>query len=661
MARLGDVVDDVRWQGFVGRAVELASFDDALAGRSARRVLFVHGPGGVGKTTLLLHLRSRARRAGRPAVYLDGRELDPSPEGFVHAVQTAGARDGEAPVLLVDGYEQLAPIDGWLRRDLVPSLPAEGVVVLGGREPPAPAWRGDLGWRALLAVHPLGNLDEAESAALLERAGVAGSDREPIMRLGRGHPLALALLADAALTGAVPRSLADAPDLISALMASLVREAPSDAHLVGLATCAKVLLTTEDLLRRTVGDDAPQVWAWLRDRPFVTVRPQGLTPHDLTRDVLDAEFEQRSPDRYRELHRVVHDYIVAGLRTSTGVHRQLLAQHLAHLHRDGPFSAQFRAMRSQGSTAVVPARPDELPRVIEQIARNVGPATGELAAAWLAERPEGGSVVRTERGVGGFAYHIFGPTGAALEQRDPVVRAILDHIARSAPLRPGEQVDIGRFLLGEDGESDRYAVFAGSVSSIIEWCGRPLAWAFVVTVEPAFWGPFFDYLGFRELLEVTFDGRRHVIYGNDWRRFPVEAWLELMNEREQVGGSGPPPDGMQRPPPLDREAFRAAVRAALPLLHRSDRLEGCALVGTSLGADPAAVRAALRTAVDDLAALPRGAGLRAVLHRTYLRPAPTQEAAAEVLGLPFSTYRRHLAKAVDALTDRLWDREVGSD
>ena len=420
MARLGDVVEDVRWQGFVGRAVELASFDDALTGRSARRVLFVHGPGGVGKTTLLLHLRSRAQRAGRSAVYLDGREVDPSPEGFVHAVQAAGTgTDSDAPVLLVDGYEQLGPIDGWLRRDLVPSLPADGVVVLGGREPPAPAWRGDLGWRAVLAVHQLDNLDDAESAALLERAGVVGSDREPIMRLGRGHPLALALLADAALTGAVPRSLADAPDLISALMTSLVRDAPSDAHLFGLATCAKALLTTEDLLRRTVGDDAPRVWAWLRGRPFVTVKPQGLTPHDLTREVLDAEFEQRSPDRYRDLHRIIHDYVVAGLRTSAGVHRQLLAQHLAHLHRHGPFSAPFRAMRAQGSTAVVPARPEELPRVVELIARNVGPASGELAREWFAERPEGSSVVRTEHGIGGFAYHAFGPTGATLEQRDP--------------------------------------------------------------------------------------------------------------------------------------------------------------------------------------------------------------------------------------------------
>ncbi|WP_106328014.1 AAA family ATPase [Actinoplanes italicus] len=660
MANLGDVMDDVRWHGFVGRAAQVAAFDDALAGRSARRVLFVHGPGGVGKTTLLLHLRSRARRAGRPAVYLDGSELDPSPEGFVHAVQSVDT--GAAPVLLVDGYEHLAPIDGWLRRDLVPTLPADGVVVVAGRDAPAPAWRADLGWRGLVAVHSLGDLDEADSTALLERAGVAAPDREAIMRLGRGHPLALALLADVALTGTVPRTLADAPDLISALIASLVNDAPSDAHLVGLGTCAKVLLTTEDLLRRTVGDDAPRVWEWLRDRPFVTVRPHGLTPHDLTRAVLEAEFERRFPDRYRDLHRVVHDYVVAGLRASSGTHRQLLAQQLAQLHREGPFSAQFRAVAADGTIALVRARPEELPGVAELIGTHVGPRSAELARGWFAERQAGASVVRVEGGIGGFVHHARCPSGSTTENEDPVVRAILDHVARTAPLRPGEQVDISRFLLGHDGaQSDPYAVFAGSISSIIEWCGRPLAWAFIVSVEPSFWGPFFDYLAFREILEVTFDGRRHVVYGNDWRRFPVHTWLELMQEREQSGGTGPPPDWMQLPAPLSRDTFDAAVRAALPNLCRPDRIAASRLVGTHLGTDAATVRTALRTAVDELAGLPRGDRLRAVLHRTYVSPAPTQEAAAEVLGLPFSTYRRHLAKAVDELAGRLWARETGQE
>jgi hypothetical protein len=46
-----------------------------------------------------------------------------------------------------------------------------------------------------------------------------------------------------------------------------------------------------------------------------------------------------------------------------------------------------------------------------------------------------------------------------------------------------------------------------------------------------------------------------------------------------------------------------------------------------------------------------------VVELTYLNPAPKQEAAAERLGLSFSTYRRHLTAAVDRLVDWLWRQE----
>jgi hypothetical protein len=82
------------------------------------------------------------------------------------------------------------------------------------------------GWRQVVAVHPLGHLDEVDSADLLARAGVAAPDRQRLLELGRGHPLALALLADSAQGGKVPDSLADVPDLISVLLESLLRDAP---------------------------------------------------------------------------------------------------------------------------------------------------------------------------------------------------------------------------------------------------------------------------------------------------------------------------------------------------------------------------------------------------------------------------------------------------
>ena len=56
---------------------------------------------------------------------------------------------------------------------------------------------------------------------------------------------------------------------------------------------------------------------------------------------------------------------------------------------------------------------------------------------------------------------------------------------------------------------------------------------------------------------------------------------------------------------------------------------------------------------------PRADNLYRVVDRTYLRPAPTQEKAAELLDLPFSTYRRQ-DRGIETITDWLWERDIDS-
>jgi hypothetical protein len=66
---LGEVIDRARRRSFVGRRSELRAFDHAQAALSPRRVLFVHGPGGIGKTTLLLEMRARVSATGASALW----------------------------------------------------------------------------------------------------------------------------------------------------------------------------------------------------------------------------------------------------------------------------------------------------------------------------------------------------------------------------------------------------------------------------------------------------------------------------------------------------------------------------------------------------------------------------------------------------------------
>src|SRR5258708_17147147 len=166
--RLADRLDEARRRHFVGRVSELALFDSVLTSADpAFIVLYVFGPGGVGKTTLLRQFALRAQRRRVSVSMLDARNVEPSPDGFLAALARAsGLAEGQSPlealasraerqVLLVDTYELLTPLDSWLRETLPPHLPDETVVRLAGRNPLPLSWRTDPCWQSLVQVVPL--------------------------------------------------------------------------------------------------------------------------------------------------------------------------------------------------------------------------------------------------------------------------------------------------------------------------------------------------------------------------------------------------------------------------------------------------------------------------------------------------------------------------
>src|SRR5690606_15850240 len=107
--------------------------------------------------------------------------------------------------------------------------------------------------------------------------------------------------------------LTDAPTVVATLCAQLVDDVPDEAHRTGLATCAHATRMTQDLLARTVGARAPEVWTWLESRPYVRHGRLGLFLHDVVREVFEAELAQRSPDAYAALHRTVRGYFLERL------------------------------------------------------------------------------------------------------------------------------------------------------------------------------------------------------------------------------------------------------------------------------------------------------------------------------------------------------------
>jgi hypothetical protein len=114
---------------------------------------------------------------------------------------------------------------------------------------------------------------------------------------------------------------------------------------------------------------------------------------------------------------------------------------------------------------------------------------------------------------------------------------------------------------------------------------------------------------------------------------------------------------------LSEANFAEAVHALLRDFNDSPGLQTNPLLQTKLGQAASGssvveqvetVRRIVIQMAQTLQHDPRQAkGYRALYH-TYIQPAPTQEKAAELLDLPFSTYRRHLRNGIEQITQLLW-------
>jgi hypothetical protein len=161
------------------------------------------------------------------------------------------------------------------------------------------------------------------------------------------------------------------------------------------------------------------------------------------------------------------------------------------------------------------------------------------------------------------------------------------------------------------------------------------------------------------------------LYGHDWRAQPPAQWLDQLADRGFSLGPDATETSEDRVIVLSRADFEDALRDAFKDLHRPDQLQDTPLlysrvVTQAVGpdADPPDRIEALQRLLEETAASlsddPRDEKYHRAVHRTYVQPAPTQEKAAEQLGVPFSTFRRHLNKGLERVADILWEHEVGT-
>lgn len=685
-----------RYRSFVGRATEQALFQIALAAPELPfQVLYVFGPGGIGKTSLLREYLNICQQATLPVVYLDARNLEPSQDSFLSALRQAMGMTAQSAslqevvsgltrsVVLVDTYERLASLDPWFCEVFVPQLPVDALLVVAGRQPPSLGWRTDPGLQ--VRAVSLRNLSPEESRVYLTKQGVPQERQPVVLQFTHGHPLALSLVADLFAQRPDTRFRPEAaPDVVKLLLEQLVQKVPGPAHRTALEACAIVHQTTEALLARMLAiPDVHELFQWLRELSFIESGPSGVFPHDLAREALLADLRWRNPDWYGELHHRARSYYAARLQQISGTEQERVLFDYIFLHRDNavvrPFFAYLEEQGGMASAALTDvAHEADIPALVAMVAQHEGEESARLAQRWLLRQRRRVLVFRDtdQRPAGMLAVIALHEASAEDINADPGALAAWRYLQAYAPLRPGEGATLFRFWMDRDIyqaiSSIQGLVFVNMVRHYLTTPG--LAFTFLPCSQPDFWAPIFAYADLARLVEADFQvgGRHYGVYGHDWRAVPPMAWLDLLAQREITVAPRAPTQPRPSQPlvVLSQPSFTAAVRNALRHFSRPDILSANPLLGSRLVADRCGQESGREVRVTTLQELvkgvaesfrqwPREERLYLALHHTYFHPAPSQERAAEVLDMPFSTYRRHLKTAITRVSDVLWQQEIG--
>lgn len=321
------VLAEAHGQIVVERRDELRRIDEWFTHANPPTVVWsVSGIGGIGKTTLLGQIADRARGAGIKAVRIDGYlgfasvfqlllylcdqlklNIGTATESISDGInQFSGWLAEQKTIFLFDHFEEMVSMESFIRTQLIPSLPLNGVMlVFASRRGLSIGWRTDPTLLQRTLHITLNNLSWQQSLEYVRRAGIESLDlQQRISRETSGYPLALALAVQSTLNGG--ENDEDRGDSVNEVSAALIREVAP--HLNSLLDGLIFLRTsTQDVLSHLLHKEvALGDYRALGQLSFVRVTSKGLAIHDVARAYLLNDMKIRDPQRFDDIfHRVV--------------------------------------------------------------------------------------------------------------------------------------------------------------------------------------------------------------------------------------------------------------------------------------------------------------------------------------------------------------------
>ena len=519
----------------IGRAEERARLT-ALLAADGPAVVFVHGPGGIGKTTLVT-----GTLAALPMkhVSLDARHMEPTVPGALAALGDALGEPppGSAPaaaeqiaaadvdVLVIDGFERLNLLDAWIRNEFTCALPAEVTTLLVGRRGPNVAWRTAPGWRALLGELQLGPLTPGDVDQLLAAHAIRGDDATRIRTFARGHPLAVVVAGEAlSRRPDLPLGSGAPAEVVEELFAVMLDDLASRERAV--VEAASVLRrVTLPLLAAVVDEpDVEQAWHTLRGLPFTVTTAAGVEFAGPAAPVFLEALELRDPARVRMLRTRAARAVLDSLAHDPEWQSTADLLHLVQ----NPLIRNAYAPPELLQHPAEQARSEDHDEILAIARRFAGEGSARLADRWWQTRRAAFTVARAADG-GVAAFSVVATVGDRADPaaEDPALRGIADHL-REDPMPLGTDAVVFRWALGRrHGEhpTPEVATLVTDLKRTYLQLRASLGRVYTVVIDWPTAAPALRLMGFDVVADVAVGERRFVLACLDFGPGGVDAWI----------------------------------------------------------------------------------------------------------------------------------------
>lgn len=573
----------------------------------------------------------------------------------------------ERAVLILDDFDGANELAEHLRTAWLPRLPANVLVVALGQHPPLASWRR-APWARLMHHEVIAPLDREAVKRYAAHAGVEPGSTNAVWTLCYGYPEALALACEVANHHVAP-ALTEHPEVFETVVARFSAELSNRRLREAVELVAVAGFATADLMQSIGIEDR---FERLHTLSFVDANPGGLHIVEGISASIAASLEWRDPVRFAALRRAIYEHHAARLLEARGHEQERIVAGLLFLMRGREELEPVISWRDLTTGHFAPAVPGDHAAILRAVARHEGPQSVALVNRWLQQAPSACRVGWQGFRAGAFVMALALGTAdlANLGESDPVLRAGNAWLERHGPLRSGERVLFIRSWMA----FDRYQGTSAMVTACVREMARAMfqaegyAAALISIANPRRWAPTLATIGATDSEPVTpgLTPSPQAVFGIDWRPIVASSWLSVLN-RPAICASGACHG--PRADVFDEATFLTLVKEALKSYSEPSRLfetdlTRAHLVLRAVRRNPtperciAALRAALDEAVDTMERSPRHEQDAQLIRHTWLEPSGTQEEIARQLGLPFGTYRRHLARAAEHIGQLLWQREL---